>query len=172
MGHPIVQYVSLDMDRGQNLEAEAVKFYEYMWDVDTTVVGFCTNDAGTVGASPDRLVGSNGLLEIKCPAEHTHVGYLLHKPVDRSYYPQIMGQMWVTGRRWVDILSYHPEMPPARVRVERDEKYILALAKAVTDFSEELERQYRALREEIDTPPTRNEAEESLLLQPADAGVG
>ncbi len=172
MGHPVVEYVSIDMDRGARMESEAVDFYEFRHDVDTKRVGFITNDAQTIGASPDRLVGDDGLLEIKCPAEHTHVGYLLHKPVDRKYYPQIMGQLWVTGRSWVDILSYHPEMPPAMVRVLRDEDYILLLAKAVTEFSAELEREYRELSNMIGSPAVSplSEAEAQLELQPEDAG--
>jgi len=56
-------------------------------------------------------------LEIKIPAEHTHVSYLLKKSVDQAYYPQIQGQLWIAERKWVDILSWHPEMPPALIRV-------------------------------------------------------
>ena len=170
MGHPIEQYVSIDMDRGSRLEAEAVSFYEFQRDFETQKVGFITNDEETIGASPDRLVGEDGLLEIKCPAEHTHVSYLLYKPVDRKYWPQLQGQLWVTGRQWVEICSYHPEMPPAMVRVERDEKYIQLLAGAVTAFSEELERQWLTVAdkklEPKDAPPI--ELGGDLWLQPED----
>jgi hypothetical protein len=136
MGHPEVGAVSMWMGRGTQLEAEAVAFYELQRDCDSVPVGFITNDDGTVGASPDRLVGDEGLLEIKVPAPHTHVGYLLsQQTVDRAYYPQCMGQLWITGRKWLDIVSYHPEMPPALVRLERDEKFIAILADAITEFS-------------------------------------
>ena len=139
MGHPIVDHVSFWMQRGNELEAQAVSYYESMRELDTTAVGFCTNDAGTIGASPDRLVGDEGLLEIKVPKEHTHVGYLLGEGVGADYRAQVQGQLWVTGRRWSDTLSYHPEMPPALVRVERDEAYIALLAGAVEEFSRQLE---------------------------------
>ncbi len=140
MGHPVAEFTSAYMERGSALEAEAVAYYEGIREVETVKVGFITNDERTIGASPDRLSGENGLLEIKCPAEHTHVGYLITHAVDHEYYPQIQGQLWVTGRQWVDIQSYHPEMPPALIRVGRDEDFIAKLAAAVSAFSRELER--------------------------------
>jgi hypothetical protein len=139
MGHPVTEQISYWMGRGHMMEAEAVAYYEGVRDLDSTVVGFVTNDEKTIGASPDRFVGDDGLLEIKVPAEHTHVAYLLTRAVDAEYYPQIQGQLWMTGRQWADILSYHPEMPPALIRVERDAGYIAAMSAAVTAFSGALE---------------------------------
>lgn len=139
MAHPCIEFMSAWMDRGQQLEADAVAFYELQRDVETRKVGLITNDEGTVGASPDRLVGDDGLVEIKVPKESTHVSYLLKKTVDRDYYPQIQGQLWVAERKYVDILSYHPEMPPALLRVERDEEFIKVLSAAVLGFAAALE---------------------------------
>lgn len=147
MGRPRVEAVSSWMKRGSIMETEAAAFYEFQRDCDPEPVGFITNDEGTIGASPDRLVGDDGLLEIKCPSEHVHVAYLLSKALDRTYYPQIMGQLWITGRTWVDILSYHPAMPPAIVRAERDEEFIKLLADEVTKFSERLEKLALELKE-------------------------
>lgn len=140
MGHPRIESVSTWMNRGTQMEDEAVSFYELQRNLETAEVGLITNDAGSIGASPDRLVGEDGLLEIKVPAEHTHVSYLLKKAVDQTYYPQIQGQLWIAERKWVDILSYHPEMPPALIRVERDEPFIALLSVAVRDFSADLEK--------------------------------
>lgn len=139
MGHPCIEAVTTWMDRGSRAEEEAVSFYELQRDCATVKVGFVTNDVGTIGASPDRFVGEDGLLEIKVPKEHTHVLYLLKKAVDQAYYPQVQGQLWIAERRWVDVLSYHPEMPPALIRVERDEKFIGLLAAGVAEFSQVLE---------------------------------
>lgn len=142
MGHPEVQAVSTWMDRGTQCEAEAVSFYELQRDCETEKVGFITNDAGKIGASPDRLVGKPGLLEIKVPAPHTHVSYLMADAgasVDRTYYPQVQGQLWIAEREWSDILSYHPEMPPALIRINRDEKFIALLVEEVEKFSALLE---------------------------------
>lgn len=126
-------------DRGKELEPQAVQFYELRNDIETVAVGFCTNDEMTMGASPDRLVGDDGLLEIKCPATHTHIDYMLNQQLDKGYYPQIMGQLLVTGRKWVDWMSYHPEMPPVIIRVGRDEPYIEKLAALLAEFTKKIE---------------------------------
>lgn len=146
MGHPIVEAVSRWMDRGSEMEAQAVAYYEFLRDLKTEKIGFITNNAGTIGASPDRLVGDDGLLEIKCPSEAVHVSYLLKKAVDSAYYPQVQGQLWISGRKWLDIMSYHPEMPEALIRVERDDDYIGKLSGLVETFSLELERQTDELK--------------------------
>lgn len=77
LGYPIDSPTTALMDRGSTLEAEAVRAYEFLSETRTVKVGFLTTDDGRIGASPDRLVGSAGLLEAKCPASHNHVGYLL-----------------------------------------------------------------------------------------------
>lgn len=147
MGHPVTEFVSAHMARGSDLEADARSYYEGIRECDVVKVGFVTNDERTIGASPDALVGTDGLLELKVPAEHTHVAYLLTSAVDSEYYPQVQGQLWITERKWLDIMSYHPEMPPAIVRVERDEKYIATLRAGVESFSRDLERAAVDLRE-------------------------
>lgn len=141
LGYPVETfYGNAHTDRGKELEPQAVKFYEVQKDVDTRPVGFCTDDARTMGASPDRLVGEDGLLEIKCPAPQTHVHYLLTGEIDKGYWPQVQGQLLVTGRKWVDWLSYHPEMPPVIIRVERDEEYLATMEKLLKEFTEKLEK--------------------------------
>jgi hypothetical protein len=147
LGRPIVKAVTTWMDRGSQTEAEAVAYYESLRDLDTVKVGFVTNDAGSIGASPDRLVGDDGLLEIKVPKESTHVGYLLNGTVGDTYWPQLQGQLWITERKWVDIMSYSPGMPEAVIRVQRDEAYIEKLAATVTAFSFELEKLAAVSRE-------------------------
>ncbi len=121
------------MERGKELEAEAVKSYEFEQDVVTKTVGFITTDCGQIGCSPDRLVGDDGLLEIKCPAPSTHVGYLLDG-MDKDYIPQVQGQLFVTGRAWCDWYSYNPAMPSVRVRVFPDAEYQANMAVALSDF--------------------------------------
>jgi len=134
------------MERGHDLEGFAVKSFEFETGMDTEQIGFVTNDSETIGASPDRLVGSDGLLEIKCPAPQTHVGYLLTNHVEEDYFPQLQGQLYICEREWTDIVSYHPEMPAAVIRVERDEEYIAKLAEALNEFVEQMAER-RALLE-------------------------
>src|SRR5688572_30777229 len=70
MGHPRIEFMSRWMDRGNQMESEAVAFYELQRDANTQRIGFLTNDDETVGSSPDRFVDDDGLLEIKVPREH------------------------------------------------------------------------------------------------------
>lgn len=137
------------MERGRGLEPDAVAFYEFERDADTTPVGFVTSDDGLVGCSPDRLVGDDGGLEIKIPSAKVHISYMLEGMLDGRYKPQVQGGLWVSGRRWWDTLSYHPGLRPALFRVERDEPYIAALAKEVYAFASRLQRAHDQLKQEI-----------------------
>ncbi|HMC55009.1 MAG TPA: YqaJ viral recombinase family protein [Gemmatimonadaceae bacterium] len=121
------------MERGNILEKKAVSYYELQKDGATEPGGFVLRDDERTGASPDRLVGTDGLLEIKCPAAHTHIGYLLDAD-GIGYKAQVQAQLWVCEREWSDTLSFNPEMPPALVRQYRDEKFIASLADYVKQF--------------------------------------
>ena len=121
------------MERGTDLEAQAIKYYEMQRDVDTTDAGFCLIDDRSCGCTPDRFVSTDGGLEIKCPSPAVHVMHLLGNPAD-EYRAQVQGCLWITGRKWWDLLSFHPELPPALVRVERDMEFIGALAEAMDVF--------------------------------------
>ena len=163
MGHPIEERgFSHWMDRGSEEEGRAVAFYEFQKDIETVKVGFITNDAGTVGCSPDRRVGP-GLLEIKVPSESIHVGYLLQAgSAYEEYRVQVQGQLWIAEAEWSDVLSWHPELPPAIVRIERDEPFIAQLDKGVTAFAGVLEEYFEMVvargwvREKPKQEPARN----------------
>lgn len=147
IGHPLESVKTSWMQRGNDLEAEAVAAYEFDRDLEAPLVGFVTTDDGRIGVSPDRLVGTDGLLEIKAPSPQVHVRYMRDRSVDKAYYPQIQGQLLVTERQWTDILSYCPGMPTVVIRVERDEKYQTALAEALTEFCDDMDRCERELTE-------------------------
>jgi len=122
------------MERGKDLEAEAVAFYEFQKDVETEVVGFMTNDAETIGASPDRRVSPTRLLQVKCPSPAVHVGCLLFDDVSKEYKPQLQGELYIAEAEVNDIISYHPEMPHALVSVQRDEEFIKLLDAELQKF--------------------------------------
>jgi len=63
------------------------------------------------GASPDGLVGKDGLIEIKCPQSFTHMGYILEDVVPEDYRNQMLFQMVCTGRYWCDFVSFDPRFP-------------------------------------------------------------
>lgn len=131
--------------RGKELEPDAAKLYDFENDVRSVAVGFITTDDGRTGASPDRLVGDRGLLEIKCPSPNTQLGYLLDG-FDAKYRPQVQGQLMVAEREWCDWMAFHPEMPTVVVRIGRDEEYIAKLRAALREFNDQREEMYaRAL---------------------------
>lgn len=133
---PVVDLSNLQwIERGKMLEPEAAELYEFETKDKTKPIGFITNDVGTLGCSPDRLALSGGIVEIKCPAPQTHIGYMLNG-FDTDYKPQVQGQLYITGLSWCDWFSYHPELPGVRMRVERDEAYIAILDKSLADFIE------------------------------------
>lgn len=119
--------------RGQDLEAAAVSGYELLTDRETTKVGFCTTDDGRLGCSPDRIVGDDGGLELKCPAASTHIGYVL-APESHPYHMQIQGSLYVTGRKWWDFMSFHPDFEQVLTRYEPDAAIQDALAEHLTTF--------------------------------------
>lgn len=109
------------MQRGTELEPEARAWYEFEKNVEVIKAGFFEyND--WIGASPDGLVGEDGLLEIKCPKFSTMMDYLIKKELPKTYYYQVHGQLLVTDRQWCDFLAYHPSLPKFVLRVERDKK--------------------------------------------------
>lgn len=135
LGAPIEDEIGGFVTRGREMEPEAVAYYEFNRGVDVEVVGFCLRDDRRVGCSPDRFVGADGGLEVKCPAAHTHVGYLLDpSALVEKFAHQVQGNLWITGRKWWDVLSYNPAMPPVVQRVTRDEAYLDAIEPAVADF--------------------------------------
>lgn len=145
LGYPIDNGSSQFMERGTGMEAEARRWYEFERGITVTRVGFLTRDDGLVGGSPDALVGEDGVLEIKCPGAVQHVLSMLGEEPD--YIGQCQGLMYLTGRRWVDFLSYNPVLPPVLKRVERDEDYVTALAAVIDSFIAGLELDKAALAE-------------------------
>ena len=144
LGQPLDDAESGFMARGTALEGEAVRWFEFTTGLDATEIGFCLTDDGVAGASPDRLVGDDGLLEIKVPSAETHMGYLLNGFGD--YALQVQGQLWVTGRAFAYQLSYNPSIPSVLKRVERDPTIIAAIAEHVTAFARTLESARCGLR--------------------------
>ena len=148
LGRPLDEFTGNDWtERGHEYEEEAAGFYELQTDIEVQKVGFVTDDEQKFGCSPDRLVGDDGLLEIKAPKSSTHVKYLVEGSIGKEYYPQLQGQLLITDRKWVDIISYHPEIRPAIIRIERDDEYLRALAGALWQFNKELQQKLQQIRE-------------------------
>lgn len=128
--------------RGRELESEALDWLAFARGIESTKVGFITNDDETVGCSPDAMK-ANGKgydygIEIKCPKGSTHVGYLLKGALPDFYKPQVHGSMYITGLPW-KFMSYHPRFDPLVVNVKPDE-YTEKVGKAIEIFVADLVR--------------------------------
>ena len=148
-------YNSPAMERGLIVEAEAADWYEFDQDVTVQRAGFITDDRRRMGCSPDRLVGDEGLLEIKAPLPHTQVEYWLSGEVSERFRPQLQGQLYVSQRSWVDILCRHDVLPKLVVRVEPDDKFIAAFDRELQIFNYFIERVMEKIRatSELLIPP-------------------
>jgi len=130
-------YTNAHMERGHAMEDDARQMYAFMHDADPVLVGFMRR--GRVGASPDSLLGDDGLLEIKTKLPHLQLDCLERGKLPADHVAQVQGQLFVSGRAYCDFVSYWPRMPLFHVRVERDEPYIEKLAQEVADFLGELD---------------------------------
>lgn len=150
-GTPADRFTNAAMQWGTEKEPEARAAYEFLTDVDVALVGIVRHPsiAGT-HASPDGLVGEDGLVEIKAPNTATHIETLLGQKVPEKYVAQMQWQMACTGRRWCDFASYDPRLPEAMrlfvKRVERDDALIATLEKDIAAFLAELAEKVTSLR--------------------------
>lgn len=104
-------YVSPSMDHGTNTEDDARLYYEGVTRQMCEPVGFVLHPKyDFTGASPDALVGSDGVLEIKCPETTTHLEYILTGKLPDEYLPQVAWELACTGRKWVDFVSFDPRV--------------------------------------------------------------
>src|SRR6201993_224508 len=145
-------YHSPAMERGLIVEAEAADWYEFDQDITVQRIGFITDDNRTVGCSPDRLVGDNGLLEIKAPLPHTQVEYWLSGEVNERFRPQLQGQLYISQRSWVDILCWHDVLPKVVTRVEPDKAFIKALDRQLQIVNFFIERVMEKIRTTTEAP--------------------
>lgn len=147
-------FISAAMQWGTETEPLARAAYESYADVLVDQVGYVPHPwLSRAGASPDGLVGADGLLEIKCPNTATHIETLLSETVPTKYITQMQWQMACTGRLWCDFVSFDPRLPDAFhlfvKRVERDAEYIAMLEKEVGLFLRDIENKIFKLNERL-----------------------
>lgn len=135
-GEPMWRFQNEHMERGRIMEAEARELYAFMNDIEPAPVGFIRN--GDTGASPDSLLGDNGVLEIKTKLPHLLIEVILKDEFPPEHKAQCQGQLWVAERDWLDLAIYWPKLPLFVKRVVRDDAYIKTLAEAVEKFNGEL----------------------------------
>lgn len=143
-------FTNAAMQWGTDQEPHARASYCFLRDVDVEEIAFVDHpEIAMSGASPDGLVGLDGLVEIKCPNTATHLDTLLSETVPTKYVTQMQWQMACTGRQWCDFGSFDPRLPEdMRLfvrRVDRDDALIADLEAKVSDFLAEIDAKVEAL---------------------------
>lgn len=144
-GNPIRGgFTSRATEHGNAAEAEALELYEFQYGMEVIKAGFTPHPRlDFAGCSPDALVGEDGMAQVKCPDQHTFVGYLLTKKVPRDYFLQMQWEMACCGRAWSDFVCFDPDQIPRLrllvIRVMRDDAKIAELEAAAVEFNQEID---------------------------------
>lgn len=151
-GKPTESYTNAAMQWGTDQEPFARAAYELKTGELVTEVGFIVHpEIDQAGASPDGLVGDDGMLEIKCPESKSMIETLLSDKVPDKYFKQMQWQMACTGRKWCDYVVYDPRMPENLQlcirRVQRDDRFIEEIKSEVKDFLLEVGNTVKKLKE-------------------------
>ena len=130
-------WMNADMIRGVEDEPRAVEVYsEHFAPVTTT--GFMVKDKWgfQIGYSPDGLVGDDGLIEVKSRRQKKHLQTILADKVPTENLAQLQCGLLVSGREWIDYVSYCGGMPLWVKQVRPDERWFDAIVAAVAEFEE------------------------------------
>lgn len=132
-------YENWAMQRGTELEPQAVAAFEGETGIKVADVGFCISKHGAFGCSPDGLiVGESVGFEGKVPVPETHIRYRRAGELPDEYFYQIQGSMACSGARAWHFQSWNPGLAPLRILVERDE-FTEKLKAALIAFSAQYE---------------------------------
>lgn len=128
---------------GNEWESKAADLYQFETGYDIEHGGFYCDDNFKRGSSPDAIVIENGeqigITEIKCPEDPTkHASFLFSQTINKTYKPQLFGQMLVTGFDWVDWFSFYPELPHVKVRTQKSSDLVFyrALESLLDEFDD------------------------------------
>jgi hypothetical protein len=144
-------YVSKEMQRGIDREADAFAAYEARTGNLVQRVGFLAHDTLQAGCSPDGQVGTySGIVELKVPKSATHLRYIKAGVLPSDYVGQVMHNLWITGAQWCDFVSFDDRFPAALrlvvVRVPRVQADIDAYELMARTFLTEVEQEIDAVR--------------------------
>lgn len=133
------------MERGTELEPIARELYEAetMYSVENGGIYIeDTNDEIKTCDSPDGIIGSNGMIEIKCVSQPTQWATLKRADYDPKYKWQIQSHLMHSGRKWCDFVSYCPEMPGSKklliYRVYPNEEWLEMIRVRLLEFKVEI----------------------------------
>jgi hypothetical protein len=140
------------MQWGVDTEDKARAAYQIHALCNVEEIGFVEHPKLFAGASPDGLIGSDGMLEIKCPNPATHGETLLNGTIADKYMKQMQFQLACTGRAWCDFASFDPRFPePMQLwvkRIDRDDAAIAEIEECAAEFLSEVDQTVAKLREQ------------------------
>jgi len=153
-GKPAENFVSEPMRRGIELEPVAAAWYEIETNAMIETCGFYEHPTiKGFGASPDRLLGDDGLIEIKCPNTATHLAFLLSGKIDKKYQWQMTAQIACTGRGVNTFISFDDRLPDglqgAYAPFEPTDEMRKDMEAEIIKFLAELDERESHLRERI-----------------------
>ncbi len=169
-GHVEPRYVSDDMLRGKDDELEARMLYSQQY-AEVKECGFVTRafDYGTIGCSPDGLVGDDGMIEVKSRLQKYQVQTFLEwhnkRVTPADYMLQVQTGLYVTQRKWCDLISYSGGLPLCVMRVLPDDKTQRAIEAAHQNLEAtvaKLETQYLAAVHGL--RPTKRRVVQEMIL--------
>jgi len=183
-------FFTVEVNNGVIVEEKAAAFASLEYGLEIQHVGFISNDDGTVGASPDGLIGWDGLkldqptklpacfkptanvtgIEIKCPSLTTHIKWLMDGGLPKEHIAQVQGSMWMTGCQSWHFLSYPlacylDGFPPIHLVVERDEAWQANFSESIVKFMSKLDTEFAKIVEKNGGPPPRF-AQKSYTINP------
>lgn len=162
-------FVSDDMMRGREDEIEARILYAERY-APVEEVGFVTNDEWgfTIGYSPDGLVGADGLIECKSRRQKYQVETLVSGEVPAEHILQVQTALLVTGRQWLDFISYSAGLPMVTLRVLPDPDVQAAIVEAAGAFEMRLAAAWTAYRARLASGlrllPTERRIEQEIVV--------
>lgn len=135
---------------GKEQEPFARAAYELLRGELVDTCGFVLHaEIDRFGASPDGLVGEDGLIQIKCPATATQIEYWQAGTVPLEHMPQMLAEMSCTGRDWCDFVSFDPRLPEHLQlfvrRFARNDGLIAKLERNVVAFNQQIDEILAAL---------------------------
>lgn len=143
-------FLTFDMARGVDAEPFARDIYSQHYAPVHEVGFMCREEAGwALGFSPDGLVGDDGLVEIKAPRAKTHVRTILNDEVPAYNMAQLQAGLLVSGRRWIDFVSYVAGMPLYVKRVTPDADWFEAIVAACRVFEDTATRTVAEYQERV-----------------------
>lgn len=153
LGIPQPEVTAPSLEWGIDLEPVAREYYEFetFAKVEVPSEAFHLSSQLPVCGTPDGLIGSDGMVEIKCPynVKNMLVVRSDFQAYFKTYAWQVQGYLWITGRNWCDFVVFDPRWPEelrlSVTRIDRDDKMIAELAERVELFAQLVEQRVKNL---------------------------